>query len=50
MKAQRPKCEPISLEEPTIPNILERAAIAKMLEGFGGIMQMGQRVTKGTTH
>ena len=38
------------MEEATISNMQEIAAIAEVLERKGVIIEMGQRVAKGTTH
>ena len=40
----------MSLEESTISNMWEIAAIEEVLERLGRIIEMGQRLAKGTTH
>ena len=40
----------MSLEKATVSNTWEIAAIAEVLERKGGIIEMGQRLAKGTTH
>jgi hypothetical protein len=40
----------MSLEDATISNMWEMAAIAAVLERLGMIIEMGQRVAKGATH
>lgn len=42
--------ESMSLEEATLSNMWEIAAIVEVLERLGRIVEMGQRVAKGTTH
>ena len=49
MSDNRPTRDSMSLEEATISNMWEIAAIVKLLEQKGGIIEMGQRVAKGTT-
>ena len=50
MSEQRLKRESMSLEEATVSNMWETAAIVEVLERLDGIFEMGQRVAKGTTH
>lgn len=50
MNAPRTKCETMPLEDATISNMWEIAAIAAVLERLGMIIEMGQRVAKGATH
>jgi hypothetical protein len=40
----------MSIEETTVSNMWEIAAIVEMLERLRRIIEMGQRVPKGTTH
>ena len=40
----------MSIEEATISNMWEIAAIVEVLKRYGGIILMGQRVAKGTAH
>jgi hypothetical protein len=40
----------MSLEEATVSNLWEIAVIVEVPERKGGIIEMGQRVAKGTTH
>lgn len=48
MSGQRPKREIMSIEEATVSNMWAIAAIREILEPLGRIIEMGQRVTKGT--
>jgi hypothetical protein len=50
MSTDRPKRETMSVEEATISNMWEIAAIVEVLKRYGGIILMGQRVAKGMTH
>ncbi len=50
MSNEHTKRETMSLEEATVSNMWEIAAIVEELEPLGGIIEMGQRVAKGTTH
>ncbi len=50
MNDDRPKRDSISIEEATIFDMWEIAAFVGVLERLGGIIEMGQRVAKGTTH
>ena len=50
MNAPRTKRETMSLEDATISNMREMAAIVAVLERSGEIIEMGQRVATGTTH
>jgi len=50
MSTDRPKRETMSLEEATVSNMWEMAAIVAVLERLGEIIEMGQRLAKGTTH
>lgn len=50
MSDDHPTRESMSLEEATVSNIWEIAAIVERLERSGGIIEMGQREAKGTTH
>ena len=47
MSDQRPKREAMSIEEATISNMWEMAAIVEVLERLGGIIEMKKRVAKG---
>ncbi len=49
MSDQRPTRDSMSLEEATVSNMWENAAIVEVLERLGGIIEMGQRVAKGMT-
>ena len=46
----RPKRNSMSLEEATVSNMWEIAAIVEVLERKGRIIEMGRRLPKGTTH
>jgi hypothetical protein len=50
MPEDRPKRGTTSLEEATISNVWETAAVVEVLERLGRIIEMGQRVAKGTAH
>ncbi len=50
MSNDHPKRETMSIEEATVSNMWEIAAVVDALDRYGGIIEMGQRVAKGTTH
>ena len=49
MSDDRPKRDNMSLEEATVSNMWEIAAIMKMLEPLGRTIEMGQQSTRKTT-
>jgi len=49
MSNQHPKRESMFIEEATVSNMWEIAAIVEMLERLGRIIEMGQRVANGST-
>jgi len=50
MSDPHPKRESMSIEEASISNMWEIAAIVEVLEWLGRIIETGQRVAKGTIH
>lgn len=50
MSPERLKRDTMSLEEATICNMWAIAAIVEVPERKGKIIEMGQRMAKGTTH
>ena len=50
MSDNRPTRDSMPIEEATVSNMWEIAAIVEVLERLGGIIAMGHRVAKGTTH
>jgi hypothetical protein len=50
MTTDCPKRDSMSVEEATISNMWEIAAIVEVLERLGGIIEMGQRLPKGAMY
>jgi hypothetical protein len=50
MSTDRSTRDSMSLEEATVSNMWEIAAIVEALKRLSGIIETGQQVTKGTTH
>jgi len=50
MSNDHSKRDTMSLEEATVSNMWKFAATVEVLEQLGQIIEMGQRVAKGTTH
>ena len=50
MSNDRPKREIMSIEEATISNMWEIAAIVEVLERLGRTIEMEQRMANGTMH
>jgi hypothetical protein len=50
MSTDRPKRETMSVEEVTISNMWEIAAIVEVLERLGGIIEMGSQIAHKTSH
>lgn len=46
----RPKRDTMSLEEATVPDMREIVVIVEALARLGRIIEIGQRLVKGTTH